>query len=99
MEKKLQFMDKLFWFLKNKAKSLDVEKDKHLIIHQALALGTMNDVRKIFKLYGKDVARTEFQKPARGLYHPAVLELFQYIFKVKVDKSQYIKDFKSVSKQ
>lgn len=91
MGKKLQFLDKLFWFLKNKANNLDVEKDRHFIIHQALALGTMNDVRKIFQLYGKDVARSEFQKPAKGLYQPAVLELFQYLLRVKVDKSQYIK--------
>ncbi len=52
----------------------------------------MNDVRKILKLCGRDVVRNEFKKPAKGIYHPAVLELFQYLLKVKVNKPQYIKD-------
>jgi hypothetical protein len=92
MEKKLQFIGKLFWFLKDKSKNLDLQEDRHMIIHQTLALGSMDDVRRILRLYGQDVVRDEFQKPVKGIYHPAVLELFQYLFKVKVDKSQYIKD-------
>lgn len=93
MGKELQFVNKLFWFLKNKAGGLDVQKDRNLIIHQALALGTMDDVRKMFEIYGANVMRQEFQKPAKGLYQPAVLELFQHLLKVKVNKSHYIKDF------
>lgn len=69
-----------------------MEKDKNMIIHQTLSLGSMNDVRKILDLYGKDVIQEEFQKPAKGLYHPAVLEFFEFIFKTKIDKSKYLKD-------
>lgn len=92
MENKLKFINKFFWFLKDKADNLNLEKDKGMIIHQTLALGSMSDFRKLLKIYGQDVMRTEFQKPAKGLYHPAVLELFQYLLKVKVDKSNYIKN-------
>lgn len=93
MRKGLETIGRLFWFLKNRAENLDMRKDRHMIIHQALALGSMDDVRKVFEVYGKDIARKEFQKPVKGLYHPAVLELFQYLLKTNVDKSQYIKDF------
>ena len=92
MVKGLETIGRLFWFLKNKAENLDINKDRNMIIHQALALGSMDDVRKVFEVYGEDTTKKEFQKPIKGLYHPAVLELFQYILKTKVDKSQYIKD-------
>ncbi|MCX6762076.1 MAG: hypothetical protein NTY33_04555 [Candidatus Moranbacteria bacterium] len=92
MGDELKFVNKLFWFLKNKANGLDLEKDRNMLIHQTLALGSMNDVRNLLEVYGQDVTRNEFQKPVKGLYHPAVLELFQYLLGVKVDKSQYIKD-------
>jgi hypothetical protein len=85
-------INKLFWFLKNKANGLDLEKDRNMIIHQTLALGSMDDVRKLFEVYDKTTVRSEFQKPAKGLYHPAVLELSQYLLGIRVDKSQYIKD-------
>ena len=92
MEKKLKNLGRLFWFLKNRDEGLDVERDRHMIIHQVLAMGSMDDVREIFRVYGKDVVREEFQKPVRGLYYPAVLELFEYILRVKVNKSEYIKN-------
>ena len=78
--------------MKNRAQNLDVDRDRHMIIHQTLALGSMDDVRKVFDIYGKDTARREFQKPVKGLYQPAVLEFFQYLLKTNVDKSQYIKN-------
>ena len=63
-----------------------------MIIHQALALGSMDDFRKVIEVYGEDTTRKEFQKPVKGLYSPPVLELLQYLLKTNVDKSQYIKD-------
>lgn len=92
MQEGLKTISRLFWFLKNKAGNLDVKNDRNMIIHQALALGSMDDARKIFEIYGEETTRKEFQKPVKGLYQPAVLELFQYLLKAKVDKSQYIKD-------
>jgi len=92
MKKGLGTIGRLFWFLKNRAENLDIKKDRNMIIHQAFALGSMDDVRKVFEVYGEDTARKEFQKPVKGLYQPAVLELFQYLLKTNVDKSQYIKN-------
>lgn len=92
MEIAIKNFGRLFWFLRNKGTGLDMESNRHLIIHQTLALGQMDDVRKIFEFYGEDIVKKEFQKPIRGLYSPAVLELFQYILGTSVDKSQYIKD-------
>lgn len=92
MRKRFKKIGRLFWFLKNRGENLDMKKDRNMIIHQTLALGSMDDVRKVFEVYGEDTTRKEFQKPVKGLYHPAVLEFFQYLLKTNVDKSQYIKD-------
>ena len=92
MDKRINFVSKYFWFLKNRAGDLDMEKDRNAIIHQTLALGSMNDVRKIIDIYGEGVTKEEFEKPVKGLYHPAVLEFFEFLLKTKVDKSKYLKD-------
>jgi hypothetical protein len=84
--------DKLFWFLRNRGDDLDFVKDCHLIIHQTLALGSMEDVQKLFLKYGRDVIKEEFQKPVRGLYSPSVFHFFEHVLGVRIKKSeQYIK--------
>lgn len=84
---------KLFWFMGKKGDALDFSKDRHLIIHQTLALGSMEDVQKLFQEYGKDVIRREFKVPVRGLYAPSVLRFFEHILGVKIKNSgQYIKN-------
>lgn len=93
MIKDLKKLNKLFWFFSKKARDLNFDKDRHLIIHQTLALGGADDIRTLFRERGEEEIRKEFQSPVKGLYHPAVLELFQHLLKVRLkDKSQYIKD-------
>ena len=85
--------NKLFWFFSKRGSDLNLNKDKHIIIHQTLALGGIDDIRALFKERGEEEIRKEFQNPAKGLYSPAVLELFQHLLKVRLkNKSQYIKD-------
>jgi len=89
----LKKFNKLFWFLPERGAGLNFEKDKHIIIHQTLALGSVEDIRTLFRECGEEEIRKEFQNPVKGLYHPAVLELFQYLLKVRLkNKSQYIKN-------
>lgn len=84
---------KLFWFLKKRGAGLDFSRDKHMIIHQTLALGSMKDVQKLFFEYGRDEIKKEFLKPAKGLYYPSVLNFFEHVLDVKVeDKKQYLKN-------
>jgi hypothetical protein len=86
-------VNKLFWFLRKNRDVLDFSKDRHLIIHQTLALGSMQDVRRLFHKYGRDVINQEFQKPVSGLYAPAVLHFFEHILGVEIKNSgQYIKN-------
>jgi hypothetical protein len=93
MTENLRQLDNLFWFFPKRGAGLNFEKDKHLIIHQTLALGSADDVRALFRECGEDEIKKEFQNPVKGLYHPAVLELFQNILKVHLkNKSLYIKD-------
>ena len=71
---------------------LDSVKDRHLIIHQTLALGSMDDVQKLFQKYGKDVIFQEFKTPVKGLYAPSVFHFFEHILGIKIENSeQYIK--------
>ncbi|HEX7586642.1 MAG TPA: hypothetical protein VF390_03355 [Patescibacteria group bacterium] len=91
--KKLKKTNKLFWFLDSRAQKLDPQKDRNMIIHQSLALGTLEDVKDILFFYGKKTVKKEFQKPVRGLYHPAVFKLFEYLLKIRVkNKERYIKN-------
>ena len=84
--------NKLFWFLP-KNTELNLENDKHQIIHQVLALGSMDDVRKLFNIYGVETVKKEFLKPQPGLYSPSVLELFCCVFDVEnINKSKYLKN-------
>jgi len=81
----------LFWFLDYK--KLDPEKDKHLIIHQVLSYGTMDDMRELFRVYGFKTVKKEFKKPKRGLYQPNILAFCQYILKIKkLDEKKYLKN-------
>ena len=86
-------VNKLFWFLRKDRDFLDLDKDRHLIIHQTLALGSMADVQRLFKEYGKATIQQEFEKPISGIYAPAVLHFFEYILGVKIkNREQYIKN-------
>lgn len=83
----------LFWFLKKKGGGLDLQKDQNLIIHQTLALGSMEDVQNLFHEYGKETIRQEFGKPIRGIYTPAVFNFFEYVLGLQIKNSeQYIKN-------
>lgn len=85
-----------FWFVDHK--KLNLEKDKHLIVHQVLSYGTMDDLRKLLKIYGLTVVQKEFKKPKAGLYQPNVLAFCQYILGVKkLDKQKYLKNIYAAS--
>ena len=82
---------RLFWFLN--AGNLDIKKDRHLIIHQVFSYGSMADVRQLFKMYGKEVIKREFKKPAPGLYYPSVLNFARYLLGIKkINKKKYLKN-------
>lgn len=80
----------LFWFLDSN--KLDLNKDRNLIVHQVLAYGTLEDLRQLIKLYGKETVRKEFKKPQAGLYQPSILNFAQHVLGVaKVDQNKYLK--------
>ena len=72
--------------------SLDPQRDQHIIIHQVLAYGTMEDVRRLVAYYGLSTIRREFKKPQRGMYQPAVWELFRHLFRLRgLRREAYVK--------
>ena len=59
----------LLW--SRKASSLDFEKDKIYIVHQVLSFGSLDQVKKLIKLYSKkEVIRVFNQYPKKN-YTPA----------------------------
>ena len=80
----------LFWYLDST--KLDLNKDRNLIVHQVLAYGTLEDMRRLIKLYGKEIVRKEFKKPKAGLYQPSILNFVQHVLGVaKIDQRKYLK--------
>ena len=96
MEKKATAFAHLFWFLD--AGKLDFKKDRNLIVHQVLAYGSLDDLRKLFKIYGKRAVRREFIKHKPGLYQPNILAFVQHILGVKrLAKKNYLKNVYAAS--
>lgn len=44
---------------------LDIDKDKEYIIHQILVYGTMDELKWMFRVYGKEIIKDVF------IHHPA----------------------------
>lgn len=81
----------LFWDIDTK--KINFPEDKHFIIHRVLSYGTMDDIRSLFKIYGKEVIKKEFLNAAPGQYDPKVLALVQHILGVdKIDKYKYLRN-------
>ena len=88
----LNYFKKLLWFVD--IKKIDQEKDKDLIIHQTLSLGSLMDIKKLLKLYSKRRVRNIFLKgrSSRGSYDPRVLELLKIMLGVKkIKATKYVK--------
>jgi len=84
-------LGKLFWFLD--FKKLDAKRDRNLIVHQVLAYGSLEDIRKLLDFYGREKVREEFLEARKGLYDRAVLRLVSLILKCPIeDENYYIKE-------
>lgn len=96
MKKELTKFKPLFWFLN--ADKLDPQKDRNLIVHQVLSYGTLDDLRRLLKLYGKAAVRREFKKPAPGLYQPSILNFCQHVLGIKkINPKRYLKKIHETS--
>lgn len=93
-EKKLpQSLKKLFWSID--AKKLDINKNKSYIIHQALAFGSLDDIKSLFKIYSLKEIRQTFLKQPKPFYSPQGLNFLQkYILQIKgsLPKEKYVKN-------
>lgn len=84
-------LNQLFWF--TDAKKLDVQNDKHLIIHHVLSYGSLEDIRYLFMLYPKSVIKKTFVKPKKGIYDPRALAFVKALLNIRtLDFSKYIKN-------
>lgn len=48
--------------------NLDIEKDKNYIIHQVLAYGTLEQIRWLFRVYGRQEIKDVFVKGPTRVY-------------------------------
>lgn len=58
---------------------LDLKKNKTYIIHQILALGTLDQMRWLLSYYGFAIVRQVFQKQPMKLYSPEAFHFSQLI--------------------
>ncbi len=65
-------------------KNLDLERDKVYIIHQVLMYGTFEQIKWLFKVYGKETIKKVFLKDPQRIYTPpAFLFLKNFILGLK----------------
>lgn len=65
-------------------RNLDLEKDKVYIIHQVLMYGTLEQIKWLFKVYGKETIKKVFLKDPQRIYSPpALLFLKNFILGLK----------------
>ncbi len=81
------------YFWSHDASKLELKKDAHLIIHQILAYGDLDDIKKLIKYYGLKKVRREFLKPGHGMYPKNILDFIKLLLGIKkLNKRKYIKD-------
>jgi len=77
-------------------KSLDLEKDKNYIIHQILSYGSLQQIKWLFKIYGKEKIKKVFVRNPVPIYtKPIFYFIKNFILNLKdkeLDKKKYIKN-------
>lgn len=85
-------MQTLFWSAD--VRSLDLRKDKNIIVHRILSFGSLRDLRWLFRHYPKSTLKSVFLSRPKKYYTPAALN-FVSVFLLrtgkKPDKSKYVK--------
>ncbi|MEW6408468.1 MAG: hypothetical protein AB1465_07345 [Patescibacteria group bacterium] len=72
-------------------KTLDIKKDRHLIITQILNHGTWEQVQWVLKNYREREIKEVVKNPDRGVWHKDALNFWLNIFNLKLPK-KIIKD-------
>ena len=76
-------------------KKINIERDKEYIIHQVLTYGTLEQIKWLFKIYGKDKVRRVFLQNPQPIYDPAIFYLVKNIIlglkKNRLIPARYVK--------
>ena len=94
LQKKMlpQHFQALLW--SQKLGSLDIAKDKALIIHHVLAYGSLEDIKWLFQIYSIRKIRDVFCKQPMRIYSkPCLLFVIQAILRIRrpIDSERYVK--------
>jgi hypothetical protein len=93
-KKYLKKLKKLFWSVD--LEKLDPTKDKVYIINQALAFGSLDEIKLLLSLYSIEEVRQIFLKRPKPLYSPQGLNFIQkYILQIKdteLTPNRYLKN-------
>lgn len=75
--------------------NLDIERDRNYIIHQVLMYGTLEQIKWLFRIYGKKTVRQVFLKEAQNIYSPPALFFIKDIIlnlkNTPIDQRRYVK--------
>lgn len=75
-------------------KNLDLEEDKHYIIHQVLMYGTLEDIEWLKKVYSKKEIERVFVESPKKIYTASALNFVKsFILNIteRIDESKYLK--------
>lgn len=85
-------MQTLFWSAD--VRSLDLRKDKDIIVHRILSYGSLRDLKWLFGHYSKNEVRDIFLSRPKKYYTPAALNFVdKHLLSTgkKLDKKKYVK--------
>jgi hypothetical protein len=86
-------MQALFW--SSDVKSLNLQKDKDVIVHRILSYGSLNDLRWLLRHYSKKTVKSVFLSKPKKYY---TLSAFNFVNKhllqtgARPDKKKYVKN-------
>jgi len=85
-------MQTLFWSAD--VKSLDLRKDKNIIVHRILSYGSLRDLKWLFSHYPESTLKSVFLSRPKKYYTPASLNFvggFLLRTGKRLDKNKYVK--------
>lgn len=76
--------------------SIDIEKDKHLVIQQVLNYGDWRAIKWLLRVYNDREIKKVLKSPRRGIWWRQVLNFWFTIFNLHIPKDAYTLAIKEI---
>jgi len=89
-----RFIQHCFWSYD--LSSIDIEKDKHLVIQQVLNYGDWRAIKWLLRVYNDREIKKVLKSPRRGIWRRQVLNFWFTIFNLHIPKDAYTLAIKEI---